>query len=295
MKIRNILYGYCYENGKIVFHPTESEIMKEIVRKYRSGDSLLEIAKGLNNRMVEYMAGVCGWNKSRIMRLLEDRRYLGDDKYPALISEEDYNDIQKKREEKNTQKDVDRGADIFQMPIPIRCTKCNAQMRRVVNKRAIIPIRWMCQSHTCKTAIGKKDENMCADLMGLLNEVIENPEQVIIPQEKEIETSIEARRLNNEITRMFDSKLIDGEAVRTKMITYASLKYAELDNSVIKAQRLKDIFTAILPLQTFSLELLERTVDEIKMYADGTLGIVLENGQEIKQEVENADSNSGTA
>ena len=58
MKVRNILYGYRYENGKIVFHPTESEIMKEIVRKYLSGDSLLEISKELNNRMVEYMVGV---------------------------------------------------------------------------------------------------------------------------------------------------------------------------------------------------------------------------------------------
>ena len=52
---------------------------------------------------------------------------------------------------------------------------------------------------------------------------------------------------------------------------------------------------ATIPLQTFSIELLEKTVDEIKMYADGTLGIVLENGQEIRQEVENADDNSGTA
>ena len=295
MKVRNILYGYRYENGKIVFHPTESEIMKEIARKYLSGDSLLEISKELNNRMVEYMVGVCGWNKSRIMRLLEDKRYLGDDKYPALISEEDYNEIQKKRAEKNTQKGVDRDADIFQIPIPIRCAKCNAQMRRVVNKRAMIPTRWMCQARTCKTAIGKTDENMCADLMGLLNEIIGNPEKVIVPQEKEMESSIETRRLNNEITRMFDARQIDGEAVRMKMIAYASFKYAELDNSVVKAQRLKDIFTTLTPLQTFSSEVLERTVDEIKMYADGTLGIMLENGQEIKQEVEYADGNRGTA
>ena len=294
MKIRNILYGYCYENGKMIFHPTESEIMKEIFQKYRNGASLLEVAKSLNNRMVEYMVGVYGWNTSRIMRLLSDKRYMGDDKYPALISEEEYNESQAKRTEKNTQKGIDRGADIFQIPIPIRCAKCNAQMRRVVNRRATIPIRWICQAHTCKTAIGKTAENMCADLMGLLNEMIEKPERVIVPEEKETETSGEIRRLNNEITRMFDGKLIDGEAVRTKMITYASLKYAELDNSVIKAQRLKDIFRATLPLQTFSLELLERTVDEIKMYTDGTLGIVLENGQEIKREVEYADGNSGT-
>jgi hypothetical protein len=168
-------------------------------------------------------------------------------------------------------------------------------MRRVFNKRAIIPIRWICQAHTCKTAIGKADENMCADLMGLLNEVVGNPDRIIVPEEKEVETSLGIRRLNNEIAQMFEGKLIDGEAVREKMITYASLRYAELDNSVIKAQRLKDIFTATIPLQTFSLELLEKTVDEIKMYADGTLGIVLENGQEIKREVEDADGNRETA
>ncbi len=295
MKIRNVLFGYCYENGRIVFHPTEAEVMKEIFQKYRKGDSLLQIAKELNNRMVEYMVGVYGWNKSRIMRLLEDKRYLGDDKYPALISGEDYNEIQKQREEKNTQKDIDRGADIFQMPVHIRCAKCNAKMRRVSNKRATIPTRWMCQAHKCKMSIGKTDENMLAELMGLLNEVIAEPDRIYIPVEKETETSVETRRLNNEITRMFEDRLIDSEAVRTKMITYASMRYAELDDSVIKAQRLKDIFIATTPLQTFSLELLERTADEIKIYEDGTLGIILENGQEIRQEVAYADSSSGTA
>ena len=119
--------------------------------------------------------------------------------------------------------------------------------------------------------------------------------RIIVPEEKEVETSLGIRRLNNEIAQMFEGKLIDGEAVREKMITYVSLRYAELDNSVIKAQRLKDIFTATIPLQTFSLELLEKTVDEIKMYADGTLGIVLENGQEIRREVEEADGNRETA
>ena len=294
MKIRTVLYGYCYENGKIIFHPTESEIMKEIVQKYRGGDSLLQISKELNNRMVEYMVGVYGWNKSRIMRLLEDKRYMGDDRYPALISEEEFNEIQRKREEKNTQKDIDRGADIFQISIPIRCAKCNAPMRRVFNRQAIIPIRWLCQAHTCKTVIGKTDENMLTDLTELLNEVIEKPERIIVPQEKEIETGVEIRRLNNEIIRMFEDKLIDSETLRTKMITFASLKYAELDSSAVKAQRLKDIFATTMPLQTFSLNLLEKTTDEIKMYADGTLGIVLENGQELRREVDYADG-CGTA
>lgn len=40
MKIRNILFGYRYTEGKLVFHPTESEVMKEIYKAYLEGNSL---------------------------------------------------------------------------------------------------------------------------------------------------------------------------------------------------------------------------------------------------------------
>ena len=42
MKIRNILFGYRYTEGKLVFHPTESEVMKEIYKAYLEGNSLLK-------------------------------------------------------------------------------------------------------------------------------------------------------------------------------------------------------------------------------------------------------------
>lgn len=294
MKIRSVLYGYCYENGRIISQRTESEIMNEIFRKYRNGKSLLAIAEDLNNREVEYIPGVAGWNTSRIMRLIKDRRYLGDEKYPALIAEDEYNELQSIREEKNTQKGIDRGADIFQMSIPIRCSICDAPMRRVVNRRANIPIRWRCQARICRMTIGKTDENVLAELTELLNTVIANPEIIEIPHSKDPKWDIELGRLNGEINRLFDCMPIDRDAVQKKMVEYASLKYTGLDTSVIKAQRLKDVFMATTPMKEFSIEFLERTADKIKMYADGMLGIVLENGQEIKREVAYASGSSRT-
>ena len=283
MKIRNILYGYQCVDGKIEFHPRESSVMKEIFEAYTEGKSLLDIANGLNERQIEYMPGVVGWNKSRIMRLLEDKRYLGDDRYPALIDRNTYDTVQKMRYNRCDQKNVDRQADIFQIDIPVRCPNCNGIMKRKVDIRRTNATRWRCQNSECRASVAKKDESLFDEISELLNTVITNPEIINIPPKKETEPSAELRRLNNEITRAFDSIQIDRTAVREMMIRYASMKYAELDSAICRAQRLKDIFTASQPLTAFSIEFLHSTTDEIMLYTDGTIGLILENGQEIRK------------
>lgn len=94
MKNRNILYGYGYFDGKIDIHPQESEIVKEVYEAYLNGKSLLIIMNMLNEKQIEYMPGVVNWNKARVMRILDDKRYLGDEKYPALIDQETYDAAQ---------------------------------------------------------------------------------------------------------------------------------------------------------------------------------------------------------
>ena len=152
--------------------------------------------------------------------------------------------------------------------------------------------RWDCSNPTCKTVIGMIDDAMLTDITEILNTAIANPEMISIPTEKEIEPSAELRRLNNEITRAFDSIQIDKDAVRRMMIQHASLKYTELDSAVSKARRLKDIFTESQPLTTFSIEFLHRTADELMLYTDGTIGLILENGQEIRKGATYADTRS---
>lgn len=283
MKNRNILYGYCYKDGIITIHEGEAEIVKEVCKDYLNGKSLLDIANGLNERQIEYMLGVIGWNKARIMRILEDKRYVGDERYPSIIEQETYDAIRKLKDSKNGQKATNRKSDIFQLSLPVRCPTCNGVLKRRIDSRREMASRWDCSNPTCKTVIGMKDDAMLTEITEILNIAIANPEIINIPPEKEIEPSAEFRRLNNEITRVFDSIQIDRTAVREMLIRYTSMKYAELDSAVYKAQRLKDIFTASQPLTAFSVEFLHSTIDEIMLYTDGAIGLILENGQEIRR------------
>jgi len=107
MKNRNILYGYCYKDGIITVHEGEAKIVKGVCKDYLDGKSLLDIANGLNERQIEYMPGVMGWNKARIMRMLEDIRYIGDERYPPIIEQETYDAIRKLKDSKNGQKAID--------------------------------------------------------------------------------------------------------------------------------------------------------------------------------------------
>lgn len=70
------------------------------------------------------------------------------------------------------------------------------------------------------------------------------------------------RRLNKEITRVFDSIHIDRTVVREMIVCYASMKYAELDFAVYKTQCIKDILTASQRLTAFSVEFLQNTTKD---------------------------------
>ena len=292
MKNRNILYGYCYKDGIITVHEGEAKIVKGVCKAYLDGKSLLDIANGLNEQQIEYMPDVMGWNKARIMRMLEDIRYVGDERYPPIIEQETYDAIRKLKDSKNGQKAIDRKSDIFQLSLPVRCPNCNGVLKRRVDCRRDKASRWDCSNPNCKTVIGMVDDEMLSEITEVLNTAIANPEMITIPTEKEKEPSIELRKLNNEITRAFDSIQIDRNAVREMMIRYASMKYAELDTEVYRAQRLKNVFIDNQPMPSFSAAFLERTTNEIMLYTDGSIGLILENGQEIRKGATYADTRS---
>lgn len=209
-----------------------------------------------------------------------------------IFADNPHDTVQEMKYNRCDQKNVDRQADIFQIDIPVRCPTCNGVMKRKVDVRRTDSTRWRCQNPECRASVAKTDESLFDEMTELLNTAIANPEIITIPTEKEIESSMELRRLNNEITRAFDSVQIDRNAVREMMIRYASLKYAELDSAVCRAQRLKDIFITSQPLTTFSVEFLHSTTDEIMLYTDGTIGLILENRQEIRKGENHASNGS---
>lgn len=283
MKNRTLPYGYCRENGKIILQPQESKILARIYKEYADGESLSGIAKQLNNDRVEYMAGVIAWNKGRLKRLLEDKRYLGTENYPPIIDKEIYETVQNLKSERNNQKETDRKKGVFRLSVPIKCPKCGSDMHRRQNGRCKCQQRWSCKNKDCNTIIDIADNDLLKELCKLLETV--KPESIERLDKKPFLPSAEVNRLNNEINRMFDSAEIEREALRNKMFNCISEKYNCLDNDLYTTQKLQLEFE--LPITDDWMQKFNRTVREIRLYKNKSIGIVLLNGQLIGKEQKN--------
>ena len=75
------------QGGVIVPCLREKAIVQEVFSHYLEGENLNQLAESLTGRNIEYLPGETVWNKSRIKRMLEDWRYLGNDMYEAIIDE----------------------------------------------------------------------------------------------------------------------------------------------------------------------------------------------------------------
>lgn len=84
---RNIPFGYCITNGEYAVNETEAEAIQQIFARYIDGDSLKTIATHIT---VPYNTNKPVWNKNMVSRVLENRRYLGENGYPIIISQEDF-------------------------------------------------------------------------------------------------------------------------------------------------------------------------------------------------------------
>lgn len=291
MKIRNIPYGYQYKNGSIAIQTEETETVTRIFTEYRNGLSLLKIAEQLNNEHIEYMPGVCGWNKSRIKRIIEDERYLGTNGYPPIIDEDTHKTLMQIKSEKNTQKGTDRKADIFNLGVPILCPKCGSKMCRRHDSNRKCQDWWLCQNDSCKNIISISDNDLIYGITECLNTVISNPDIIETVTDVDKEPSLDVYRLENEISRMLDSHGFDKKLLRKKMLERVSLKYKDIDSQKYTSKRLKADFANASPLINFSMDLFNHTVKAIKFSTDGEVNIVLINGQQIGKE-QSDDANS---
>lgn len=296
MKKRNILFGYQYQDGVITTNPQEVAVIKRIFSEYQNGMSLLAIANRLNTEKVEYQPGVTGWNKSRIMRLIEDERYAGMGDFPAVIDKETHHALCHIKTKKNTQAGTDRSAKIFHIDVPVICPVCGHKMNRRHDSRfKKCQQRWICSNADCRIVIHKPDDTLLDDITVLLNQVIVNPELVQVPAEPEHEPSTQVRKAENEIARTLDTLDYDKDILRQKMLEYVSLKYADIDSAPNTAHRLKATLANTEPLSAFSLPLFKRTVQAIHLDKNGAVAVTLINNQTIRKDEEYAADNDYSA
>ena len=86
MSLRHIPYGYRIEKGTPVIVPEEAEIVSRIFHRYDDGETLLAVADSLTEQQIDYYEGKRQWNKNMIARILENRKYIGEETYPPIVS-----------------------------------------------------------------------------------------------------------------------------------------------------------------------------------------------------------------
>ncbi len=99
LKNRSIPFGYCMLNGKYALNASEAEAVRKIFSDYIGGKSLKAIAAEMQ---IPYNMGKTQWNKNMVCRVLENKKYIGENGYPKIITAEDFMQAARIKAERNT-------------------------------------------------------------------------------------------------------------------------------------------------------------------------------------------------
>jgi len=272
---RTIPFGYQYQNGVLAVHPQESQTVQAVFTAYLSGEPLSKIAAHLTAKLVEYLPGYWKWDKARVKRILDNAKYIGNGEYPPIIKEKDFQMAHQQKESANTNRQpVDEDVKLFKGLT--HCHHCGGLMVRRMDSRMEHPVTWKCPA--CDYFLPLPDEEFKRRVFRLQKKLVDKP---LLAEKEEDEipvTSMEARRLTNEIFRKLDS----GDFSEEELVNLALQCAAENYQTINSARHITERLTAALlhagPLSAFDRTLFERTVSEIHLTRKGEILLKLQNG-----------------
>ena len=275
MKNRTIPFGYQYENGALTINPPEAHIVQNVFTQYLLGEPLSKIAARLTAKLVEYLPGCCQWNKARVKRILDNAKYTGAGDFPPIIKEKDFQMAHQKKDSANTTRQpVDEDIKLFKGLT--YCHHCGCLMVRRMDSRMEHPVTWRCAQ--CGYFLPLPDEEFKQRVFLLQKKLADKP---LLAEKEEDEipvTSMEARRLTNEIFRKLDS----GNFSEDELVTLALQCGLKNYEAITSARDITERLTATLlhagPLSDFDRTLFERTVSQIHLTRKGEILLKLQNG-----------------
>lgn len=275
MRNRSIPFGYCYQNGVLVAHPQESQTVRAVFAAYLGGEPLSKIAAHLTTKLVEYLPGRCQWDKARVKRILDNAKYTGVGDFPPIIKERDFQMAHQKKESANTNRQqIDEDVKLFKGMT--HCHHCGGLMVRRMDSRFENPVTWKCPQ--CDYFLPLPDEEFKRRVFRLQKKLVDKP---FLAEKEEDEipvTSMETRRLTNEIFRKLDTGNFSEDEL-VNLTLQCGLKNYEAINS---ARHFTERLTAALlhagPLSAFDRTLFERTVSQIHLTRKGEILLKLQNG-----------------
>lgn len=193
MTNRKILYGYQIQYGELAVIQQEAEIVRRIATLYLAGLSYQKISDTLNHDAIPFSVEAPLWNKHKVKRLLENPRYIGADGYPAILTQNEFDTIQRMIREKtsNYTRAEDRPAQCLKKYL--LCGNCRGRLLGTGGKGQQRDTLYLRCEH-CRMPVALPDAQ-------LLDEVSRQMAEHDAPAEETYVPSADTVRLTNAINR----------------------------------------------------------------------------------------------
>lgn len=245
MSKRRQPFGYQICGGRVTVNDSEANIVKYIFRAYIGGSSFNDIKSSLQDQSVAYDVDKT-WNKNMIARILGDRRYVGTDVYPQIISCEE-----------------------LEVAESIRTSKVQADTRSEAQ-------RLLYKLSDKRPAVQTE-----ADVLDIINALIHDPS--LIKEPKTVPDATETLELQQEFDDLLLVQPIDEARAKRLIFQMAAAQYSAIDNSEYETVRLQRIMSKHKPLAELDADLLAKVVDKVIVSKISTQ-VILRNGQIINSE-----------
>jgi len=293
MQSRWILFGYKVINGKFHIEESESEIVREIFKRYLDSESLKDISQSLTAREITYFKDKKTWNKNMISRILDNRHYVGDFEYPSIISLSDFEKAKASKQTKYGTKHEDTPEIAF-LKKHMFCKCCGKPIRRITTWGT--HEKWMC-SAGCKPSEYIDDKWIENELFKIVERVKLNPDIVrSSSQNTGYLPDIQVTRTSNEIKRLLDQSKMEFKVGAKAIFECASAKFdcCVIDNSKEISDKLIE---TIISTEELNLDFYENAIKRITVNPNGTIEVlfindaVIYNRERIDNYAGNTDSN----
>lgn len=296
MKNRRFPYGYEMQNGLIVICLKEADTVKQIFSQYLNGKNLKNIAERLTENQIEFLPGEYGWNKSRIKRMIEDERYIGDNTYPAIIDKDIFQKANFEKNSRRTNISPVVTAEKKLLTHKVICADCRRRLFHNTDSRLKNSEKWFCKNEDCKFSVYMTVAELEHEITEILNLLISTPKFTEYEEtDIQAEPSLEIIRMENEIERQFESIDFDKNEIQNMILQCATKKYDAYKGVRHITDRLKADFEQSSPLSAFNTRLFDRTVSAVIIDKNKKVSLKLKNGKIIRKELFYGDANTGCA
>lgn len=263
---RKIPFGYVVQNGELLRNETEAAAVQTIYAMYRSGNAYSQIAAEMERQGIPYHAHTPQWNKHMVKRILENQRYLGQDGFPRLISDEDYHAVDRQKADKASHTPCP--ASIHPIRKKAVCGLCGAKMTRDTKSRHP---RWRCQDPACGYNSRIRDETLERQVQIRLQELAQTPHLLArMPIGQASVPHSDALRLQNELTHALNRGDAGIDYMKALVFAIAAEQYSDIRDPTPHHQmeQLRERLARRPPDADDLRELLESVVQEIRIRDD---------------------------